>query len=589
MNIRRWVAGFFAVSMLVAGVLGSTAYASPNDFSISSFEADYYLTRDGDGHSRLKTVEEITAVFPFSDQNHGIERAIPESYDGHTVQLAIDRVTDGSNKAIAYTTYGSGDNLVVRIGESNKYVHGVQTYRISYTAHDVTKTFNDHDEFYWDINGTQWAQPFGSVIARLHVPSDLNSSLKDRLACYTGVTGSKAQNCTISQVSEANGTLVTSQVTSGLKATENLSIVVGLKSQTFAAYQKPTWERILPLGFIIWSAIGVGVLVIMSIVLTRVWRQYGQTPAGKGSIVPEYLPPSGLSVIQSATILKKSSPATTAQIIDLAVRHYIKIYDTESKRFFSKKHAYELELIHTTDHLREEEKATIAAVFGFGPVVGRRVGLKKLSSKLAKLTEKILKDADKNLVTAGYYADHAGQRKKYYWVGGLLTGIGLMSLNIGMFIAGIASLIVASRLKPLTGKGVASRDYLKGLEMYMKMAEADRIALLQSPDGAEKVDIDPSNNAQLVKLYEKLLPYAILFGIDKEWAKQFAALYQEAPDWYVGNWTTFNAAVFATSFHNFSAASTTTFAPPSSSDSSGFSSGGGFSGGGGGGGGGGGW
>ena len=110
--------------------------------------------------------------------------------------------------------------------------------------------------------------------------------------------------------------------------------------------------------------------------------------------------------------------------------------------------------------------------------------------------------------------------------------------------------------------------------------------MLQSPDGAEKTSIDPTDKKQLVKLYESLLPYAVLFGLEKQWAQEFAKLYEQPPDWYGGS-AAFNAAAFSHAVGGFNSAAAASFSAPSSSGSSGFG-GGGFSGGGGGGGGGGG-
>jgi uncharacterized membrane protein len=87
--------------------------------------------------------------------------------------------------------------------------------------------------------------------------------------------------------------------------------------------------------------------------------------------------------------------------------------------------------------------------------------------------------------------------------------------------------------------------------------------------------------------FEKLLPFAVAFGVEKAWAKRFEAIDIKNPDWYEGTSSShFNTALFASSLsHSYSSfASSST--PPSSS-SSGFS--GGSSGGGGGGGGGGSW
>lgn len=92
-----------------------------------------------------------------------------------------------------------------------------------------------------------------------------------------------------------------------------------------------------------------------------------------------------------------------------------------------------------------------------------------------------------------------------------------------------------------------------------------------------------------VELFEKLLPYAIALGVEKQWAKEFNDIYKQPPEWFSGNWSTFNAYYLASSITgSMQSAMATSFAPPSSSGSSGFG-GGGFSGGGGGGGGGGGW
>jgi uncharacterized membrane protein len=101
-------------------------------------------------------------------------------------------------------------------------------------------------------------------------------------------------------------------------------------------------------------------------------------------------------------------------------------------------------------------------------------------------------------------------------------------------------------------------------------------------------EFDPKTSEAKVKLFEKLLPYAMLFGLEKDWAKQFESIYVSAPDWYQGgNWSAFNTGYLVGSLSDFNDFASTNFASPSSSSGSGFSGGG--AGGGGGGGGGGGW
>jgi uncharacterized membrane protein len=128
--------------------------------------------------------------------------------------------------------------------------------------------------------------------------------------------------------------------------------------------------------------------------------------------------------------------------------------------------------------------------------------------------------------------------------------------------------------------------------MYIKTAETDRLRMLQSPNGAEKLGapIDTNDARQLIKLYERVLPYAISFGQEKEWNNRLGHYYEtlnESPIWYAGhNNAAFNAVALSSAMSSFNTAAS--YSDPSSS-SSGGSSGGGSSGGGGGGGGGGGW
>ena len=119
----------------------------------------------------------------------------------------------------------------------------------------------------------------------------------------------------------------------------------------------------------------------------------------------------------------------------------------------------------------------------------------------------------------------------------------------------------------------------------------DRLKLLQSVEGA---DISPSG---IVKLYEKLLPYAAVFGLEKSWMEEMSKYCKlqeiEEPDYLLAGIT---AAELSRSMRNASSIinSSTHYSSSSISggggSSSGFSGGGGggFSGGGGGGGGGGG-
>jgi uncharacterized membrane protein YgcG len=156
---------------------------------------------------------------------------------------------------------------------------------------------------------------------------------------------------------------------------------------------------------------------------------------------------------------------------------------------------------------------------------------------------------------------------------------GFIALPVLLFMPYVAVYVLLMSKRTLTLKGSELVAHVKGLEMYIELAEKDRLEYLQSPTGAS---LKPSEvkSKQVLKLYEELLPWAILLGLQKEWAKVLNDLYgtEGSPVWIIG------ASNFGDSFSNLDESLTASLG----SSSSGGSSGGGSSGGGGGGGGGGG-
>src|SRR3546814_73874 len=109
----------------------------------------------------------------------------------------------------------------------------------------------------------------------------------------------------------------------------------------------------------------------------------------------------------------------------------------------------------------------------------------------------------------------------------------VVGLNAVPWIAIFAAGLLARR-RPLTAKGSELREHLEGLREYIRLAEADRLQMLQSVSGAER--ISTSDTTAIVKIYEKLLPYAVIFGLEKEWAAEIAKYYDtNPPDWYSGS------------------------------------------------------
>lgn len=574
---------FFALAFV--GFMPNSVNADVNDFSFSSFDVDYYLSKDNEGRSTMKVVERLTAEFANKNQNKGIERAIPRKYDGHPVSFELESLTRNGQPEPIYEQSKESNFIVIATG-TEEYVNGTQEYIFTYTLRDVVKSFDDHQELYWDTNGTGWSQKFDTLTARVHLDGSISQSFTGAVSCYKGREGSNA-DCP----SVTNENIISFSSEGTLYPYENLTFNLSFVSGTFAEYSL-TFLDIVP-----YLLLGASVVLTITALIIKI--RYGRGYPGRGTIIAEYLPPKNTSVLLSAEIANKVPTSSTAQIIDLAVRHKIRIIESKEKFLFTTTTKYTLELINI-DNLNAEELSFVNIMFG-GMNVGDRYTFNKSDQSKGVLLNKLNKSIREQTEREGYRLVQKNIKiiQAFVIVSAVLITImaGVMfidndnDLGVLFFIPTLIAIVILIsvfrlfNIRPLTEKGRELQDYLKGLAVYIKLAEADRLRVLQSPKGAEKTAIDTNDTSQLVILYERVLPYAVLFGHEKEWFKQLGNYYesnQTTPGWYSGVGA-FNAASFASSVGGFSS-----YASSSSFSSSSGAGGGGSSGGGGGGGGGGG-
>ena len=561
---------------------GSTAQAT-NNFTISKYTVDMELGRDSEQRSTLRTKLTITADFP-PRQNHGIAPVFVKQYDKHPTHFTLESVADEQGTPLEHTWR---DNEL-RIGNKDTYVKGKKTYVITYTQRDVTKLYHDtgKQEFYWDAIGTAWQVPIQSASVTLKLSPELVAAKRTNLQCYQGRFGSN-QRC---EVREQGDTLTATARALPNKA--GVTIAVGFAPGTFAAYQMSFMEQLIDWWAKLQLVLLAVALILAGVIIMAYYRSIGRRKELE-PIPPEYLPPRGTSVTTSAKLVQPfhmiKGSVMAAQMIDLAVRHYIQVIEVKPRTTW-RTAEYEVKVIQDPNMLLTEEKKLLQDIFGRSPAVGDVLNLKTLRNNVAyaKRTHNSIKRLDKRIT--GVYGlkardpRHTQRFRRYAAVIGIFTVL----LLSPVFLVMVVAVFCLSFSKVLTDKGLALRRYLAGLKMYIGVAETERLQMLQSPEGAEKVKVDAADEKQLVKLYERVLPYAVLFGQEKEWSTQLGKYYEQAgeqPDWYAGQGA-FNAVAFSA---GMSSLSSTAVSVSSFESSTGGSTGGGFAGGGGGGGGGGGW
>lgn len=598
--------------------VGTLAPLDVNDFVFESFDAEYFLTLDDRGYVRTRVVETIVAVFPDFDQNRGIIRAIPDEAFGFDLDVQVQGVTDEAGNRVyveRYDTsyYDSEGELIDWVElyvDDDTYKHGRTTYVIEYTMKNtIVDLDSGYQEFYWDINGDGWRQPFGSVTATIHLAPELRAALvPGGASCYEGEHGERTgtDTCTITETADG---FVASAV--DVFPYSTLTVALPFEPGTVTQTVKPGDSWIVQVAPKVIAGL-MGTLVLAAIVIrATLWR--ARRP---GLIIAQYDPPPGEHLLLSADLIGQPYRGLPAQFIDFAVRGMIRIIDTApDSQDTRNENRYELEFV-TADGASAKELRVLNIVFGKGAKPGKRTNPGRFPAATGAALYGLRADTANQAIREGYRQQPSDRLPRVLrriggwslllfvpiWVYAIWNEVdddGPIHLFMWLSIAGfIALAILLVRPNRLTEKGAAARDHLLGMKLYLTVAEEERMRFLQSPQGAQR-RIDPNDRAAIVHLYERLLPYAVLWNVEDQWLQQLRLRYEQDPPTWV------SSSVVDTSFiRAFTYSSTANVKPivttssssgggswSSSGGSSSFSGGsfgGGFSGGGGGGGGGGG-
>ncbi len=564
------------------------AAADVNDFEFESLDVVYELGRTDDGTSTLTVVETFVAVFPEFDQNRGMQRRIPESYLGAPLNPRLVSITDGEGNPRESETE-SEDDYYVMTSRHGDFVHGRQTYVFTYTLENVARYFENtgSDEFYWNVNGTEWQQPFGRITARVTMTPALAGALTGEQACYFGYEGSSEPCAMLAVIGDAE---IEASAGPALPY-QTMTIAIGFDPGTFeefdASYFASPWGWLQAL-----SALGMAGAIVWGLVVRR--RHLRDEP-GRPVIIAEYTPPRTVDALEAAVMLGLTTKAIPAEVLEQAVVGSLRIVEGERRFWGGAKLKAQLVDPSKADG---DGRMLLDGLFPDG-MPGDEFEFGRTDTRFSSAAQAILKGANQELVNRRLRREVPGRVRAWPLLAAIaaavlifLTGFAALDgmvdplVPILLIVGAVPATILVGGLvsrKPLTALGAETRDHLRGLQVFIEWAEADRIRMLQSPQGAERVQIDTTDRRVMLRLYESLLPYAVVFGQERDWARELAVLYGAgvSPAWYAGSGG-FDASSFSSGISTLSASTA------SSSSTSGGSGGGGSAGGGGGGGGGGG-
>jgi uncharacterized membrane protein len=583
--VRHWLISgavrHFALTAL-AGIIAvlAVATAQAKELRIENFDAHIDVASNG----TIDVVETIQAHF-LGVGWHGLYRSIPVEYVtaqglNYTLFLDVKRVTDGNGRSLKFDSSRVRHYRKLKIYIPNAD-NSVQTISIEYTISDAIKFFEDHDELYWNVTGDEWDVPIQSAHAKIILPAGASNI---RATAFTGVYGSHAKDAEI----DVAGNGVEVQTTAALPYHAGLTVAVAIDK---GGIHEPSAADLI--GRFLQSNWPLFVPVAVFCLMFYLWWTRGRDPRLR-PIAAQYEPPNQLTPGEAGTLVDNSADMRdiTASIVDLAVRGYMVIEEVQKDRMLGLIHEKDYNFILQKDRsqwgaLKTHEQALLNGFFTAG-TVGETISMDSLQNRFYKTLPIMRSGIFDSLVTQGFYKRRPDSVRSAYIGAGVVVGVLMVWVGIRMasamgmapaafIIGGILSALVICGfgwfMPAHTEQGTRALENVLGFEDFLNHVEADRF----------------NRTIKTPQMFEKFLPFAMAFGVEKNWSKAFDGIMTQPPGWYRGgSGPIFYPVNFTNNLNSMSSrASSVMASAPRSSGGSGFggggSSGGGFGGGGGGG------
>ena len=521
-----------AAIMAVIFIPANKVFAQDTE-RIGSFHSDINIGKNG----LVEVRENIKYYFP--EPRHSIIRYIPVKYDikrnggltgKYNVYLTLKSVNllpeNGGIQSVPYVKSKSGNNVEIKIGDAEKTVTGSQTYQITYTVQQVInfsparpddagrsgspKDNENQDEFYWNVTGNGWGVPIQESSAVINFPEEINSE-NWKFGCFTGALGAQSQECGFEAISK---TSVEYKSKWELTAGEGLTVLAGMpKNVVVPPTPQESFWLALRNNFFAYTALLIPIITF--IMMFSLWFLRGRDPKGKGTIIPFYRPPDDLTPVELGTLVDEKADLKdiSSAIIDLAVRGYLKIREIEKKALFGLfKNNPDYELVKTRPAdmtIPTREKEIMDTIFSGGVST---VKMSELQDHFPQKVSAIKNNIFADLVSKGYFPKNPSKTRKFYLFLGIVVGlVGLIIYANELGALGAGSMLLTGAIIAIFGyfmpqktiKGVNTYEQILGLKEYMSVAEADRIKFHNAPEKKPEV-------------FEKLLPYAMVLGVEKE-------------------------------------------------------------------------
>lgn len=582
---------------------------------LSDYDVEIQVSQKGNH----KVIEDLN--FNYLSPHHGFYRSIPTSFSN--VTASIRNISSSED----YSTERNNGYFVIKVGDPDRTVKGLKQYNLSYNYKLPGDINSGYDEFYFNIIGSAWEIEIKNCTFKIVFPE---GTPLDKVWITRGQYGSDNQD--------------------GIDWEVVGNVIQGTATD-FSPYEAMTIRVELPDGWynlkspFLVARTNLIILVLLSLIcLFLSWFIWNSRGKDKTLIVvPQFVPPENLSPLEVGYLadMRVDNKDVTSLLFYWADKGYLKIIEESKKKykFIKLKNL-------TGSEFSEQQKILFNAFFTKKEVtlkdfdgekffIAMGKASKKVRTQFSKETPLLSKESSKNtllilatvlfpfcglsiLVTTGNFSiiqflfvlvlfvltlmfqplmirvARKYDQKKYAIFSFIATFLIILLLLtiisvilgslylidyllIGCFIVAVSQtfcMFFAAIVPKRSEYGQSILEKTLGFKDFIETVEIDKLKMM--------IDDDP-------EFFYKILSYAIVFGLEKKWAKKFEKLAIQEPSWYDGR-SRFNPLIVPALVHSINS----NFSPsmPKVSSSQGSSTGmgsSGFSGGGFGGGGGGGW
>jgi uncharacterized membrane protein YgcG len=516
----------------------------------------------------------------FNEIKRGIYRLIPYVFSNNGSRYRTD-VSDIHVDGYKYVTSRENGNYKIRIGDADVKITGKHKYSIHYTINGPFIDSKSFQELYWNVVGNDWPTSIDYAHCIIKFEEDFAGS---DMALFTG------QNRAIDKAGfiSKSGNSIEAYTSKPLQPGEGFTIAIKLPVAYIAAdnvmkieVPDPPKAKPKPIPFSKQWPLAALLLTPVAFLYYLRNKYKSEEDDFYKKIEPNVYPPLDLTPAEVGTFHDNI-------VHDRDVISMIPYWGEQgSIRLEYDRNQDETYIIKIKDLPADRppyEYRLFDAIFSYGmsvPLSMLTNSFYEENMTVKSMIKKELKDL------AMYDENYSYWFKSWRMVLISLVFIpviilafikGYILVGIVAIIASVATLILTSLSYKLTTKGQMVNQDLQGFYMFLKNKD--------DYDFSKILKDDP-------RYFEKVYPYAVAFGLDKNFMKKITPYQTTAPMWYGMYGMPVSTHPMGDFGENFSpkeiSSAFNSFPSTNSSGGGGFSSGGGFSGGGFGGGGGGSW